>query len=67
MLSGEAANTNFIVIGLTQIELMIYHTRSEHANHYITDAVYDEYKKKKEIMYCRIENIAGNNKFWFLK
>ena len=49
MLSGEAANTNFIVIGLTQIKLMIYHTRSEHANHYITDAVYDEYKKKKKL------------------
>ena len=36
VLSGEATNTNFIVIGLTRsgLEPMIYHTRGEHANHY---------------------------------
>jgi hypothetical protein len=41
MFIGEATNTNFIVFGLTQsgLELTIYHTRWEHANHYITDAV----------------------------
>ena len=37
---GEAANTDFIVFGLTRIwlEPTIYHTRGEHANHYITNA-----------------------------
>jgi hypothetical protein len=41
MLSGEAANDNFIVIGSTRLGLKptIYHTRDEHANHYTTDAV----------------------------
>jgi hypothetical protein len=40
MLSGKAANTNFIVFGLTipELEPMIHRTRREHANHYITDA-----------------------------
>jgi hypothetical protein len=33
--------TNFIVVGVTllRLEPMIYHTHSEHANHYTTDAV----------------------------
>jgi len=41
MLSGEAANTNFIVIGLTRpmLEATIYRIRDEHANHYATYAV----------------------------
>jgi len=41
MLSGEATNTNFIVIGLTRsgLESTIYHTRGEHANHYSTNEV----------------------------
>jgi len=41
MLSGEAANTNFIIFGLTHsgLESTIYRTRGEHANHYITNAV----------------------------
>jgi len=34
MLSGEAANTNFMVFGQD------LHTRGEHANHYTTDTVY---------------------------
>ncbi len=40
-LSGEATNTNFIVIGLTWLGLepTIYRTQGEHANHYATDAV----------------------------
>jgi hypothetical protein len=40
MLSGEATNTNFIVLGLTWsgFEPKIYCTRGEHANHYTTDA-----------------------------
>ena len=40
LLIKDAANTNFIVIGVTQpgLEPTIYHTRVEHANHYTTDA-----------------------------
>ena len=38
--SGEATNTNLIDFGLTRprLELMIYRTRGEHANHYTIDA-----------------------------
>ena len=41
MLREEATHTIFIVFGLTRlgIEPTIYRTRSEHANHYTTDAV----------------------------
>ena len=41
VLSGEATNTKFIVFGLTcpRLEPTIYH---EHANHYDTDAVYNQ-------------------------
>ena len=41
MLSEEAANTNLIVFGLTQLGLepTIYCTQGEHVNHYTTDAV----------------------------
>ena len=41
MLSGEEPNTNIIVFGLTGLwlELTIYRTQGEHANHYTTDAV----------------------------
>jgi hypothetical protein len=41
MLSGEAANTNLIVFGLTEsgLESTIYCTQDEHVNHYTTDAV----------------------------
>jgi hypothetical protein len=37
----EAANTNFIDLGLTrpEFELTISHTRGEHANNFIKDAV----------------------------
>jgi hypothetical protein len=37
----EAANTSFIVFGLTRsgLEPTIYCTRGEHANNYTTDAV----------------------------
>jgi len=40
MLSGEAANTNFTVFGLTRpwLKTMIYHTQSEKADHYTHDA-----------------------------
>jgi hypothetical protein len=40
VLSGEAASTNFIVLGLsrTGFEPMIYHIQGEHANHYTTNA-----------------------------
>ena len=41
MLSREAANTNFIVVGLTRLglESMIYCTQDEHGDNYTTDAV----------------------------
>ena len=41
MLSGEATIANFVVFGLTQpgLELTIYSTRGEYANHYGTDVV----------------------------
>jgi hypothetical protein len=41
VLSGEAANTNFTVFGLTGpgLQPTISHTRSEQSNHYTTDAV----------------------------
>ena len=44
MLSGEATTTNYIVFGLTRpgLEPTIYCTRSEHANHYATDAVIND-------------------------
>jgi hypothetical protein len=39
MLSGESANTNFIVFGLTQpeLKLTIYCILGEHVNHYTTE------------------------------
>jgi len=41
MLIGEAANTNFIVFGLTRpgLKPTIYITQGKHANNDITDAV----------------------------
>ena len=42
VLRGEAANTNFIVYGLTRrglAEPTIHLTRGEHSNHYTTDAI----------------------------
>ena len=43
VLSGKATNTNFIVFGLTRsgIEPMISRTRSDNANHYTSDAVWN--------------------------
>jgi hypothetical protein len=42
MRSGEATNTNFIVISLTRsaLESTIYRTRGEHANHYTTSVAH---------------------------
>ena len=39
VLSREASNANVIVLGLTRLESepTIYHTRSEHANHYTAE------------------------------
>jgi hypothetical protein len=45
MLRGEAANTNFIVFGVTRpgLEPTIYCTLSEHANHCTTDTITTDY------------------------
>ena len=45
LLSEEATNTNFIVFGLTRpgLEITIYRTWDEHANHYATDALLIRY------------------------
>jgi hypothetical protein len=55
MISGEATNTNFTVFGLTQpgLKPTIYHTRSENANPYATDAA----KLNLNAFYC-INNAA---------
>jgi len=39
---AENTNLKFIVFGLTRpgLDASIYHNRSEHANHYTTDAVF---------------------------
>jgi hypothetical protein len=49
--SREATNTNFIVFDLTRLwlELTIYHTRGEHANHYTNDAVQRFYDLKTSL------------------
>ena len=49
VLRGEATNTNFTVFGLTRprLEHTIYHTRGEHANHYATDAVQIEKRRRQ--------------------
>jgi hypothetical protein len=41
LISGQEANTNFVVFGLTRprLEPMIYRKRGEHVNHYSTDVV----------------------------
>jgi hypothetical protein len=41
MLSGEATNTNFIVLDLNQpgLEPMIFHTGGKHTNQYSIEAV----------------------------
>jgi len=54
MLSGEAIYTNLVVICLNRpgLEPMIFRTRGELANHYITDAILQlkSYDKKATIL-----------------
>jgi hypothetical protein len=66
MLSGEATNTNFKVFGLTQQQLktMIYHTKGEHANHYITYAIILVIEKRS---LCRLWSKAIYTKTDYLK
>ena len=68
MLSGEATNTNFIVFGLTRpgLELTIYRTRDEHANHHATDAI----EKNQLNLWCIIFvgvilQIVSENAYFF--
>jgi hypothetical protein len=60
--SGEATKNNFIVFGLTWsgLELKIYHTRGEHANHYTTDAIF--YVEKCLFLSCMSNK---NVDIWF--
>jgi len=54
MLSGEAANTNFLVFGLIRLhrEPNIYPTRGKHANYYTNDAVETDYILKECCLRC---------------
>ena len=67
MLRGEATNTNFIVIGLTQpgLEPMINRTRDKHANHYATDAVLicTSYLRKLHILFSKMDQNSENSDF----
>jgi hypothetical protein len=65
MLSEEAANTNFIVFGLTRsmLKSTIYHTRGEHADHYTTDAVGYVVGSSKEIKYVVFDGVLINRPF----
>jgi hypothetical protein len=55
VLSGEAADTNFLVNDLTQsaFEPTIHCTRGEHANHYTTNAVQGAVKQHYYDCKCR--------------
>ena len=61
MLSGEAANTNFIVFGLTRpwLKTMIYHTQGEKADHYTHDACMLTEKDKKHEQYRKSNEEHG--------
>ena len=50
MINGEAANTNFIVYGLTRwaLKLMIYRIRGNPANRYTTNTVTSAYIYESE-------------------
>ena len=67
-LSREATNTNLILFGFTRsvLELTIYRTRGEHANHYTTDAVKKELLQKavlvKEIFEDTIKGVIRSHK-----
>ena len=54
MLCGEAINTYFIVFGFTRpgLDPTNYHTRGEHANHYIT---YEDWTLREIIAMPQIE------------
>ena len=71
-----ATNTNFTVFVLIQPEFepTIYHTRGDHANHYITDAVARNRKRKFNKISWTKENVkpfgvyhgynVDNDKIW---
>jgi hypothetical protein len=78
VLSGEATNTNVIVVGLTRpgLERTIYRTRGEHANNYTTDKVsmkwiiwkernVDKYQKKIATKSKSINILKGEISFYF--
>ena len=63
MLSGEATNTNFIVIGLTRsgLEPTIYRAGGEHANHYTTDAREKRGLGHTKIITTTVQTLRSNN------
>jgi hypothetical protein len=62
VLSGEAINTYFIVFGYTQqgIELIIYITQSEHANHYTADSEVNTRELKYSRKLCKNQKIMNS-------
>ena len=63
-LAEEATNTNFAVFDLTQpgLELTIYRTPGEHANHYATDVVI--YNKYNECYMYKINTVPILNNYF---
>jgi hypothetical protein len=78
VLSGEATNTNVIVVGLTLpgLKRTIYRTRGEHANNYTTDMVsmkwiiwkernVDKYQKQIATKSKSINILKGEISFYY--
>jgi hypothetical protein len=59
MLSGEVANTNFIIFSLMRsgIEPTIYCTRGQHSNHYTSDAVICVYEDNERYFYFQFKKM----------
>ena len=64
MLSGEATNTNFIVVDVTRsgLEPTISRTRGEHANHYAIDLVVLSRRPVKDGKTRSMFKISGREK-----
>jgi hypothetical protein len=69
VVSGEATNTNFLVIGFTRswLKPTIYHTWGEHLNHYTNDAV-----KQPCALMTSVRSLNSNNNlflelYWLIR